>query len=408
MKRMTVLHQDKIKLNNNSDSKIRLEHDMGMLLPKIVFCETHRDPYVREILYKITPRLKELGYKIFFAEELEGMSIENHISRIEFSELQVSKEVSEVAQRKSSLPAECLENSVYKNYFDLVGKMKEASICDSNYKFFLQLIQKIGIDYFATDIPLIDGDEDKTFKFAVSPKGMSVRDQWFVNALLNEIRPVFGLYGSGHAIGMQNRILEQIPKDQASCMFYFVNVYKASIIHEDENAMRTGKFEYPLGMALFDANKLDEEFIINNIIEELKNMTMVRQAVEWRKSPKYKRETASFNEIWKNEKYTTDSERIIACLYHYTSEDQFIPPLYRFFNGHWDRHHIVRVNAICTASDEKDAAILLSEIKQIKLDNPQGTCATLIDFLEQEKKIGPSKDDVFNKRFSLCSSSNLI
>lgn len=58
-----MLHQDEVKLNNNSDSKIRLEYDMGMLLPKIVFCETHLDPYVREILYRITPRLKELGFK---------------------------------------------------------------------------------------------------------------------------------------------------------------------------------------------------------------------------------------------------------------------------------------------------------------------------------------------------------
>ncbi len=76
-----------------------------------------------------------------------------------------------------------------------------------------------------------------------------------------------------------------------------------------------------------------------------------------------------------------DEQKIIDVLKDYTSGRT------RFFTGKWNRHHIKEIKAIVNNAGGKTSEELLSEIKGIKLANPQGSVAAIIHLIEDKLKI---------------------
>jgi hypothetical protein len=72
-----------------------------------------------------------------------------------------------------------------------------------------------------------------------------------------------------------------------------------------------------------------------------------------------------------------------AVLNDYTKNNS---ALRRFFTGHWNRHHVVEVNALVVQIDQgkiNTAADLLQKLKEIQLVNPNGSLARRISLIER-------------------------
>lgn len=250
------------------------------MLPKIIFCESHYDSISAKILSKIAPKLKNLGYEIYYDEAPKGYSLARVIDRFN------NEKHKEILKKKNEL-FPWINNDISsftKEQLRIINFLKKAQ-AESELGEFFSNLQQNGLEYYAMDLPtkvvplflegLITFEEvDRT-----TPEAFQERDQYMTNALLSEKRATFSCIGAQHALGIQNKILEKIPQEQAISSFYFVNIYRDSPIVEYESKLRKGEIRHPLGMHFFDANKLSEDEIMDSIIQNSKRLAQLNIVV---------------------------------------------------------------------------------------------------------------------------------
>ncbi|MBA3536458.1 MAG: hypothetical protein H0T84_07610 [Tatlockia sp.] len=228
-----------------------------MPLPKIIFCENHYDPISISIINKITPELSKLGYRLFHAEQPDSWTVDDHIEFIEYTE-----------NLNANLTPKILVNFSKKNQAVLELEIKYATrraLYHSLNKSFLKSLKKNQMEYAGIDVPRVSTN----YENYISEEGFEVRDKRMAKAYIKEERPVFGLIGAFHAKGMQQKILEQMPKDEASNLFYFVHIHKEDSTSQLEDSLRAGEIDHPLGLHIYNANEMSEDEIIATIIQQI-------------------------------------------------------------------------------------------------------------------------------------------
>lgn len=228
-----------------------------MPFPKIIFCENHLDPSAVVVMNSLVPELKQLGYEVMHIELPASMTDEDFLNDIE------NQEKNNIENREK----------LNENMVQLASlEMNQRSL----HKSLIQNLRNNQIEYRCVDIGI---NPHQDINYYTSKKGMKKRDKRMTKAYLKEERPVFGLVGLKHAKGMQEKILEQLPKEEASNLFYFVYIHnykeapKSKYEPKDEN--------HPLGLHRFYANEMDEKEIAANIIKQINAM-----AEQNSKSPK--------------------------------------------------------------------------------------------------------------------------
>lgn len=127
---------------------------------------------------------------------------------------------------------------------------------------------------------------------------------------------------------------------------------------------------------------------------------------EWRKTDKYQKEVEGFKKICSDTKYKTEVERIIAILKDYTQDDS---AWCRFWAGYWNRNHLDAIKAIYqNVNEHTTESDLLKNLKKIKLDNQEGSCAIIIDYLERKGvQVDINKNDQSNEKTPLNSRKQI-
>lgn len=110
------------------------------------------------------------------------------------------------------------------------------------------------------------------------------------------------------------------------------------------------------------------------------NISFWQKPCEFMRRLKISRETNNFNNIWDNDKYKTDEERVIALMKDYTRHNWAA----RAVAGHWDRNHVSALTKICKQAKGKSAQKLVEELLDISLYNQNGTLSHLIHFLQND------------------------
>ncbi|MDR3504411.1 MAG: hypothetical protein P4L79_17730 [Legionella sp.] len=234
-----------------------------MPLPHIIFTESHYDPLVFELIKKIAPKLKALGYNCFFNEAPEETTAADFIlNQKNYAEFTIKPQFENLKHFADlgAIPRELFYESMkHLQYF----AMYTAQI---NKVTFLENLPDLNIQYRAIDLKETKVDSQDYF---ITEEGIRKRDSKMSSAYLDSSSPVFGVIGYKHALGIQKEILSKLSLENALEKFYFVHIFSERPLDDYEEKLRIGEMNYPLGMATFDAKILNEETIIELILSKI-------------------------------------------------------------------------------------------------------------------------------------------
>lgn len=241
--------------------------DVHMALPHIIFAECHHDPIVWLIIKKMTPKLAELGYKVFFSEAPEGMTL-NQFSFHQkiYADFLASNSIYWAKDRADKKEhSDKKDQSYYTDarWMQILGRYSNIISSIECY----ENLPVHNVEYQAIDAKEI-ADEHRQ-EYFTSDAGMKERDRKMSRALLDAPSLVFEAVGFQHIEGIQHELLAELPLQQASSKFYFFYIFSNPGINDYEDKLRNGKIDLPLGLTVFNANDMTEEKIIGSILDTI-------------------------------------------------------------------------------------------------------------------------------------------
>ncbi len=291
-----------------TSKKSLLQINSALFLPKIIFAETHDDPITAQILKKLTPRLKELGYRYFYEE----MDIETKIETLingnkqrlsdyetlnqEFLSCGFNKTIEKASkteirifctmrmmgfkgyttQYSKSLPPDEQDPGVPA---DILAKdnpsvtsehfMRNLTIFSNEvwhiikihpsikpYLEFYENLLENNISFQGTDCHNQSG-----VLFAIDK--MEERDKFTAKRYLNSKDPFFARIGRAHAPGIQKEVSKIIPINIANISYSFYHIFRASDLFALEIS---GKVINPL---IIDGRTMSDDEIIELIYKDI-------------------------------------------------------------------------------------------------------------------------------------------
>ncbi len=160
------------------------------------------------------------------------------------------------------------DNQATIEFYNTVDNLHKRHLADLELKKFLDILHSNNINYKGID--LIEIEDESNHDFAVSPEGIEKRDKKMVNEYLQAKEPVFGSIGYGHALGMQNKILENLSLEESKSKFHFFYIYSNLPENKYEEQIRSQELFHPLGITILDANKMTEEEIVSLVMVKIK------------------------------------------------------------------------------------------------------------------------------------------
>jgi hypothetical protein len=306
---LRLLRENKFMQDNNEtpkkNSTTNATQDYPSPLPKLIFSETHADTTTIEILFKLLPKLKQLGYNLFYDEQPRTYSRESLIKSM-----------------KDGIKEYDLLNLKFHNY-GFKMNLNEASEIDLKKFMFLIMVkngrhtvqylnsvtpsEEMGVPFpiLVHDMPSLQENEAETiFKtirndvyciarcreskianiklYETLPiQGISYvcidlkdrsqrpndpgRDIAMGEAYTRELTPVFGRVGQNHVRGIQNTILKEISKEKAGIIFSFFHIWSDEKYEKDTGWEK----ECPLDIIKIDAKKQTYDDIVNSVVKHV-------------------------------------------------------------------------------------------------------------------------------------------
>lgn len=290
--------------------------------PILIFAEHHTDSVTFKILAKMTQELKDKGYDSFFDEIPVSMA-----SKIEEYFENEEKTYLELKNKFTALNLNIEDASDVDKYFQTLKTeitsqedwLKETSLIEDNiekhearvsFLIFLKTLTTYKIDYKGIDSDLVLAKMPVNDMIALT----SVRDRQMSQAYLESRAPIYSRIGLSHAEGIQNEIIQIIPKEEAKDRFIFFYIYSKELSSTEDwiffNEIQTGKRNLPLDIVIIDAINLTEEEVIQKIkikIQEKELALRQYQKEEKTEQPEIKIETTP--ELNKRQNDETKSEK---------------------------------------------------------------------------------------------------
>jgi hypothetical protein len=224
------------------------------------------------VLTNLAPKLKDLGYIVFFDEMPGTATIESNLTEMEKSielyEKLRDKLFDESDEQIDIYEPEHLKNEYFTDPAGLGPKYLE--FIEKHRAFlamrpFLNFLKENKIEYRGVDIESIASTKDIDLLLI-----NEVRNKSMINSYLEETKPVYGRAGIIHAPGMHQLMLNKLPSEQvdARCMFFYIHSRDADIKEEQE--LRSDKFKYLIDI---DAAKTGLPQVCDFIIDAIKLKT---------------------------------------------------------------------------------------------------------------------------------------
>jgi hypothetical protein len=234
-------------------------------LPTLIFAECHYDTITKDILSKLIPVLKNMGYSCYYNEMGESQTLEDRIDHIrELEKLMITLQNKIKSEHNEDIDfssTNALSHPFLRKVMDdkqLFDFMRFIS-----HKYFLYAIRRNQISYKGIDLEM--SEIKKTPTGDVSEESMEIRDEKMANAFLNASENVFSSVGLLHVLGIQNHILKSISLDSIKkYKFFYLYTHQSDRIQQ-----YIQKTSFPLGLSPIDATQNKEDVIIKTILTQI-------------------------------------------------------------------------------------------------------------------------------------------
>ena len=257
------------------------------LNPILIFGEDHYDPITGKILARLCPKLQSLGYKCFFDEMPKGPTLENQIKALENDDQlyqELNKQFNEcgltinndsdlekfVLQTlaKQSITNTYIINNMLPQLLVSLNEVIKRHQPGLSFRIFLNSLITNQIGYQAIDLEIVTTHVSASEALPF----IGIRDKYLADAYLSTQQSVFGRIGLYHTKGIQEKILNKLPYEQALTKFCFFNIYSnppLPIMDNFEEKVRNGKIIFPLGIIPINAATKSEDEVVEIILKEI-------------------------------------------------------------------------------------------------------------------------------------------
>lgn len=258
--------------NNMGIDRFRpVENNLSLIkqfpLPTLVFSENHYDPITKDILAKMIPTLKALGYSCYCPERGASYALENAIDKIRLMEKHLHNLYSHIKHEyNQDLDFSSVNALLHPFSFKVIDKDKIAALMSLySHKSLYYGLRRNQIAFQGIDIEKAEIDALCARKDTIPKQVMEIRDKKMANGLLNCSGNNFGHVGLFHVDGIQRNILCSLTLEEAKKRFRFIHLYTC---HKEKDREYLQSTDFPLGIHCIQSSLNDAEKVISKILKE--------------------------------------------------------------------------------------------------------------------------------------------
>lgn len=273
-----------------------------MLLPNLIFGETHYDSANRRILSKLVPQLKSLGYLRFLAESPPGTTLDGELQTYKGYYEQLRSAMlplvffSGMSDRMSLAKNQEAEGEILLDLLNrLLPKNTENSLISKylrltalNPLLLYQALDDCKITFQPIDdaivsaLPLQPRENLSTTLGALTDpllekqilETLDARNETMSKAYLSASEPVFGLVGALHIGGIQHNLINSLGWSGANEKYNFFYIYSDPENNPENNAAlgkywftENGLTRLPFNVTIINAANKSDDDVVNEIID---------------------------------------------------------------------------------------------------------------------------------------------